>query len=57
MFYVRKFVRSTWSGSAWFIFGTGIGESITRSTRSGGAWGLRYHRLTKDRKNHCQFWQ
>ncbi len=57
MFYVRKFIRSTWSGSAWFIFGTGIGESITRSTRSGGAWGLRYHRLTKDRKNHCQFWQ
>jgi len=29
-------------GAAWYAFGTLIGESITRDTRSEGAWALRF---------------
>ncbi len=28
--------------SYWYAFGTLLGESITRDTRTQGAWGLRY---------------
>lgn len=30
------------SGASWYTFGTLIGESITRDTRSEGAWALRF---------------
>ena len=32
---------STLRESSWYAFGTLIGESITRDTKSEGAWGLR----------------
>ncbi len=32
---------SRMSGASWYTFGTLIGESITRDTKSEGAWGLR----------------
>jgi len=33
---------SSWGAATWYSFGTFIGESITRDTRSEGAWALRF---------------
>ncbi len=46
---IAKKNLSNWSNigqASWYVFGTLIGESITRDTRSEGAWGLRYQKIT-----------